>query len=734
MLHQRISNGSWLAGISDLSTIKNDVHVVRKLSREWERIMRHDFRPVLEPVLEAIYAIEETGKIGGLERALRLIAAEAERIAETYADMGADHAGPLFNKVMGNQASDGAFFTRPVAASVAARVTLDALQDVDWTDPEVWRNHKVIDLACGSGTLLAAMLTDLKRRAKEQGASDEQLGELQKVAVEDVLKGLDINPVSLQLAASQLTAGNQNVSYLRMGLHLMPYGPQVNDARRISAGTLELLGQKRIVSRPNELDLPDEKIESRAVWEDRAELEESVEAAKSAQIVIMNPPFTNRTKMGEKFPPDIQSKLRQRIDLLEDTLTGTDPDLGFTDKNSIRPLFVALADRCLSRSTGTLALINPTVALTAPSGLQERRVLAQRYHIDTILTCHQPSNINMSQNTAINESIVVMRRLDGPKPPTRFINLDKLPTDDDSVEELHRCLLDCHQGLMANGWGEISQWPADRILEGIWTPAIWRSPALAEAAFGYANHSNLHEISELTERSIPFTGRDLFRGRFERTEKDIHGSFGVLDSKSENAQMTIQSLPDRYWILKGLNTDGLQCSDETHPEVHKMLEKSGYLLITAGQDSNAARLTATAGDTRYVGNSWMPVPGFCPREAKAVAVFLNSTPGRLQLMQYAGRKLTFPTYRPASVQKIRVPNVKDEAIRSILESCWGRTSELIVPQFRDGECEVRRLWDEAVASAMGWDAGELAFLRDLLHSEPHVRGVGYSEYTDRGDE
>ncbi|MXY68643.1 MAG: hypothetical protein F4Y47_08780, partial [Acidobacteriia bacterium] len=94
MLHQRISNGGWLSGISDLSLIKNQADVVRTISREWERIMRHDFRPVLEPALEAIYAVETTGKTAGLERALHHLAAEAERIAETYADMGADHAGP----------------------------------------------------------------------------------------------------------------------------------------------------------------------------------------------------------------------------------------------------------------------------------------------------------------------------------------------------------------------------------------------------------------------------------------------------------------------------------------------------------------------------------------------------------------------------------------------------------------------------------------------------------------
>ena len=52
----------------------------------------------------------------------------------------------------------------------------------------------------------------------------------------------------------------------------------------------------------------------------------------------------------------------------------------------------------------------------------------------------------------------------------------------------------------------------------------------------------------------------------------------------------------------------------------------------------------------------------------------------------------------------------------------------------DGECEVRRLWDEAVAEAMGWDAEHLARLRYLLHQEPHVRGLGYNQYGDGGDE
>ena len=59
--------------------------------------------------------------------------------------------------------------------------------------------------------------------------------------MEDTLKGMDINPISLQLAASQLTTGNQDIGYRRMGLHRMPYGPDASDPAKVSAGTLELL-------------------------------------------------------------------------------------------------------------------------------------------------------------------------------------------------------------------------------------------------------------------------------------------------------------------------------------------------------------------------------------------------------------------------------------------------------------------------------------------------------------
>ena len=724
MLHQRIANGRWLSGVSDLATVKNDVNVIRRVSREWNQIMRHDFRPVLEPAVNAIQAVEDTGKLAGLERALRHIAAEAERIAESYADMGADHAGPLFNRVMGNQASDGAYFTRPVAASIAARLTLDACGEQDWSDPAVWRELKTVDLACGSGTLLAAMLTDMKRRAEDKGADKDRLVELQKLGVEETIKGLDINPVSLQLAASQLTAGNHEIRYRSMGLHLMPYGPHPDDSKRISVGTLELLGQKAVIPRESELGLADDKIASQLTWSpsDDAELEDAVSAVKDARIVIMNPPFTNRAKMGEKFPKETQQKMRSRADTMEEVLVRADPGLmEFSDKNSIGPLFVALADHVQKRPDGVVSMIIPTIALSSTSGLKERQILAERFHIHTVVTCHQPRNINMSQNTSINESIVVMRRPpDGPNPPTRFVHLDRMPADESEVEDLHRCLLECSFGQVPSGWGEVSQWPADRMAEGNWTPAIWRLPALAQAAYSYADCEGMQSIEQ---EDIYQAGRRVSEFCKEARENE-EDCFALLHSKGAGGQTKITAVPDRYYKPED------PASERCLQGVKNLRARAGHLLITDGQRNATARLTAVASDRKYVGVGWMPVTGFSPVESKAISVFLNSTIGRIRTMSNAGRTLEFPMYRPATYANVRIPNVRDARIRDILANCWERTRDMEVPQFRDGECEVRRLWDEAVAEAMGWDADELARLRNLLHNEPHVRGLGYNQFAD----
>ena len=402
----------------------------------------------------------------------------------------------------------------------------------------------------------------------------------------------------------------------------------------------------------------------------------------------------------------------------------------FVDKNALRPLFVALADRCLNAREGLMTMVLPTIALSATSGQQERVVLTERFHIHTVVTIHHPRSINMSQNTNINESILIAKRHQGSSPPTRFISLDRLPIDEAEVQDLHSCISLCEQGQIENGWGEVSYWPAELMETGDWTAAVWRSSELASAAARFANASDLVVIQDQPGLSPRATGREL-RGAYEQSKPGLRGSFPTLKSKSgTDGQRTLQSTPDEYWIAKKWNRSPRITEQGSEIEMGSILKKAGYLLITAGQDNSTARVTATAGEEKFVGNGWMPITGLSSETAKALAVFINSTAGRLQLMRNPGRKLTFPEYSAAEARNLRMPVVTDTRAIRILADCWERTKDMVVPQFRDGECEVRRLWDEAVAEAMHWDADELSRLRHLLHREPHVRGLGYNQYAD----
>lgn len=205
------------------------------------------------------------------------------------------------------------------------------------------------------------------------------------------------------------------------------------------------------------------------------------------------------------------------------------------------------------------------------------------------------------------------------------------------------------------------------------------------------------------------------RGDYHKDTSGQVEPFPVLQSKGIDGQQRIEAYPDAWWEYK-------------KPGKPPILEKAAHLLVTMGQNTSTARLVAVASDKRYVGQGWMPVTGPDATEAKAAAVFLNATPGRLLIMRLPGQALSFPLYNPASWHKLPIPDVSDPYILATLAACWEATRTVVVPQFRDGYTDVRRRWDVAVCDALGWDINEVAVLGELLAREPRVRGVGYGHW------
>lgn len=140
------------------------------LLASWSTILELDYAPVFEPALAALKALPS---MPGIRSALRGLSECADNLADSLNDLGYDHAGPLYHRILGSAKSDGAFYTNNVSALMLVRLALDE-SFVDWSDPEAVARLRVIDPACGTGTLLMAALRTIKTPLADQLLSKER--------------------------------------------------------------------------------------------------------------------------------------------------------------------------------------------------------------------------------------------------------------------------------------------------------------------------------------------------------------------------------------------------------------------------------------------------------------------------------------------------------------------------------------------------------------------------------
>ena len=179
------------------------------------------------------------------------------------------------------------------------------------------------------------------------------------------------------------------------------------------------------------------------------------------------------------------------------------------------------------------------------------------------------------------------------------------------MAELHDRLLRCETGLLPDGWGEVSEWPVERIEAGDWTAGVFRAPELADAAFDVSTDESLVRMEDQSMVPSAVLSGGAQMGEFVNAAADASGGFPVLESKSAEAQRTIRGEPDEHrapkrsvprheWI-EVPGTDGPQ-----HPETaRRIVNQASHLLVTAGQRTDTGRLIAVAQEDRYVGIGWL---------------------------------------------------------------------------------------------------------------------------------
>ncbi len=725
LMYQRIcettENGADLnLTLTPLSEIKSSQKPEIELIADWKKILEVDYRPIFEPALEVMYAARMAGETAaGMRQALRTLARHCEEIAGIYARMGMDHAGELFQAAMDHPEADGAYYTLTPGAMLLAELACDQKapeNDSLWKEADTWKDLTIVDPACGSGTLLTAMATAIKRRAKLQGASEEELRELHATLVEESLTGLDVNPRAIQIAASQLAIPTAGYQLKQMGLWTMPRRTE-DTPPKARLGALELLKTRRDgTPRADLLEALNSEEGQQIDIAHEIRAEGLRERLCRTRICISNPPYSNSAKQGGDLTPEARRYISERKKRFRKLITKSDPGLeGILNPNSVRPWFTVLMEELADREQGVVAKIMPTTACTAIDAT-ERVFLAERFDIALILTIHDFRKFNWSAETDITESMLVAGRRNGDDQPTRFISLARKPKDAKEVQDLHQRILEHDLGKL----GRECEWPRERMAAGDWSPAVWFHPELAEAA---------RTLEELADENTAWTR--IGKVWDVNTTKQIVGQekwdwceepeaeVSVIKGAGMDAQLRIRGAIDG-WARRAKKWE-----DKKERVLRNLTEKAGCLLITNTQDSGSARLNTVAVREKAVGYTWTPVRKISKNDAEAIAVWNNSTLGRIAMRRLGSRKLIWPFYQPQAISQMVVPVLTGgdgEAVLCKLREAFVQTQGELVPQYRDGVLGVREIWDDAVSEATGLDRSWIRDCAKLLSEEPTIRG------------
>ena len=656
-------------------------------------------------------------------------------VEETRQIEGHDLSGRLFHTLLSEAKFTGAYYTSVPAATMLAQLVFDGWPpNVDWSDHEFPASLSVADLACGTGTLLMAVAAEAQRKHVQAGGT--RIAELHKAMVEQALHGYDVQLSAIHFAATSLAMLNPEIQFDRMRLWVMPHGVEGD---RVSLGSLEFLASEEAavqhVLSPETLGVGEQAAE-RVSGEGLRSTEDGETARlPDLDLAIMNPPFTRSVGGNLLFGSLPASERRAMQDELSRRLSSRLA----TATAGLGPAFVATAARRLRLGEGRLALVLPSTLSTGPSWTQTRALIEQDFHLDMLITSHDPQRWNFSDSTDLSEALLIATRYDPEnrteRRPTRFVNLWRNPDNIFDAERMARAV-SATQPADLNGAGtallrmdgrdvgEVVSAPQSSFEGGKWPGGQFARADLTRSAVRLLRDQEVWvpgggsaAISLCRLDEVGQLGPDVrdVRDGFEYTESIT--AYPMVSGHQAHLRTRLVCEPDRYLAPLVSARAGRRLKP-----LNLLWPRAGQLLLAERLWLNTTRVVSMHSTERVLSNVWWPIRNGDLRLDRALCAYFNSTIGILGLM--ATRNTTragWVKLKKVDLQRLPVLDVRalSEEQLDALSDLFDEVSEMEfmrLPEMADDPA--RKALDDGLARI--FNLPDLAPLRRLIATEPVV--------------
>lgn len=717
-MHRRLkTTAPQMRMLVGLDKINVSEQPIGNLCDQWETILEVDYFPIFGPAISLLRALREHGYTDKqTHQAIHPLIECTNELADSLSELGYDHAGPLYHKILGKVGeSDGAFYTNSFSAITLARLVLDS-EFRNWTSLDSILELRMLDPACGTGTLLLALARTIKDRLHEHNVDFDE-SEVHRAIVENMICGLDINHHAIQLSGANLTLGAPTVDYQQMNLAVMKHGVDFKQ-QKAYCGSLELLDHDRF-STIQGLEHTYESLSDLGAEGIGRSVDFSL---RDLDVVIMNPPYTNNTKRSKKYSKEEQVAIRDREKKITSRLSEVDIQAGSAiDYNAVASFFGPIADLVLNKKIGRLGLVSPTTSWIGASGREQRRLLTQRFDVKCVITNHNPNRPNFSENTDINESLVVLQRKNSNSDSiTKFVSLLHFPT---SFSEATEYANDVEKSKVAN-WGNISIVNSSTLNEEPWTRCAVFNSRLADIAknfrtkYLYSQDESSSEflVAEKIAQIEPAGQRtsDAFHYvAYDANPKDtVYEDFPLLWFHKTSLVQTLQAAPDVLGTPK--------VGKEQYAA--KLWHKKSRLVIANRIDTTNVRVVSRVVDVPVLGGAWVPIrhnQGHQDFE-QIWSIWLNSSFMIPHFLVSRSKKLTYPKFSLDQLRALPLVNPASLDCKYFNEVYNSVSTEKLLPWSQANLCPVRKKIDSAIVEVTSLEETLAEEIRTLVVEEPTV--------------